>query len=184
MFKVALSSLIWTVLFTDDIVPKMVSLRGQSAKLSTGNASINGGRPNHLEQQWEILLKILGEVQRILIDETSYDRSSYVVGKGQDVKSMSKVSLVPAEDSALISADVLPTAMDGAPEASSEEEPSKEDSPADPPGEGVSAAEESAPHVTQRATGQRSSLASSGPWARYRPWASFSKRAWPGVRTY
>jgi hypothetical protein len=122
-------------------------------------------RLNHPEQQQEILLKILGEVQGILIDGTSYDRSPYVLGKGQDVESMSKVSLVAAEDSAPISADVLPTAMDGAPEASSDEEPSKEDSPADPPGEGISAAEESAPHVTQRATGQRSSLASSGPSA-------------------
>ena len=78
---------------------------------------------------------------------------------------MSKVSLVAAEDSAPVSADVPPTAMDEAPEASSEE-PLKEDSPADPPGEGKPAAEESAPapvRVTQRATEQWSSLASSGP---------------------
>jgi hypothetical protein len=40
---------------------------------------------------------------------------------------VSKVSLVAAEDSAPMSADVPPTAMDEAPEASSEEEPLKED---------------------------------------------------------
>jgi hypothetical protein len=54
------------------------------------------------------------------------------------------LSLVAGEDSAPMSADVLPTAMDEALEASSEEEPLKEDSPADPPGEGKPAAEESA----------------------------------------
>jgi hypothetical protein len=75
--------------------------------------------------------------------------------------------------------------MDEAPEASSEEEPSKEDSPADPPGEGKPAAEESAPppvHVTQRATEQWSSLAVLRPVGPAR--ASFSKGACPVVRTY
>ena len=38
-FKVVLSSLTWAVLFTDDIAPKMASLREQSAKLSTLHAS-------------------------------------------------------------------------------------------------------------------------------------------------
>ena len=65
-------------------------------------------------------------------------------------------------------------AVGEAPEASSKEEPSKEASPTDPPGEDILVVEESAPapvHVTQRATEQWSSLATSGPWAR----ASFSK---------
>jgi hypothetical protein len=39
-FKVVLwLSLTWAVLFTDDIAPKMASLREQSAKLSTLHAS-------------------------------------------------------------------------------------------------------------------------------------------------
>src|SRR5277367_4693377 len=72
-----------------------------------------------------------------------------------------------------------PTATDEAPEASSEEEPSKEGSPADSPGEGKPVTEESAlapVHVTQRATEQWSSLAGSSSWARYRAWPRFSKR--------
>jgi hypothetical protein len=123
-------------------------------------------------------LKILGEVQGILIDEASCDRSSYVLGKEQDAKSVSKVSLVAAEDSAPMSADVPPTAMDEAAEVSSEEEPSKEDSPADPQGEGKPAAEGSAPapvHVTQRATEHWPSLAGSG---------KLFEKACPRMRTY
>jgi hypothetical protein len=38
-FKVVLSSLAWAVLFTDDIAPKMASLREQSAKLLILHAS-------------------------------------------------------------------------------------------------------------------------------------------------
>jgi len=72
-----------------------------------------------------------------------------VLGKEQDAKSVSKMSLVAAEDSAPISADVPSTVMDETPEASSEEEPSKDDSPADPLGEGKPAAEESAPAPTR-----------------------------------
>jgi hypothetical protein len=38
-FEVVLSSLTWAVLFTDDVAPKMASLRERSAKLSTLRAS-------------------------------------------------------------------------------------------------------------------------------------------------
>lgn len=104
----------------------------------------------------------------MILSQTSekVSRARQVGGKEQDAKSTSKVSLVAAEDSAPMSVDVPPTAMDEVPEAPSEEEPSKEDSPTDPLGESIPAAEESAPtpvHVTQRATEQWSLLVSSGP---------------------
>jgi hypothetical protein len=65
------------------------------------------------------------------------------------------------------SSHVPPIATDEVPEASSEEEPSKQDSSTDSPGEGKPVTEESAPapvHVTRRATEQWSSLAGSGSW--------------------
>jgi hypothetical protein len=99
-------------------------------------------------------LKILGEVQGILIDETSCDRSSYVLRKGQDAKSVSEVSLVVAKDSAPISADV--------PQQLWTRLPSKEDSPVDPPGEGKPAAEESAPTCTCHPESHRAVVLTSG----------------------
>ena len=83
-----------------------------------------------------------------------------------------RLSLVAAEDSAPMSADVPPTAMNEVSEASSEEEASKEDSPADPPGEGKPSAEESAPGIctchpeSHRAVVLTSGLRPAGPVVR------------------
>jgi hypothetical protein len=89
-----------------------------------------------------------------------------------------RLSLVATEDSAPMSADVPPTAMDEASEASPEEEPLRQVKANQPQKN-----QRPAPvHVTQRATEQWSSLAGSGPWAQYR--ACFPKRACPVVRTY